>query len=585
MKLRKARIPENKPAKISMLACRDVVCHRRRKRPFGRRGWPRRRSIAVAVSILFLTACEPVPKNDTRTTANAGNKPVHGDTIIDASIGDASNLIPMLAGDASSHAIAGLVMNGLLRYNPKWELEGELAESWEVSEDGKKITFHLRKDVKWHDGRPFTSADVMFGYKTITSPNIPTAYAEDYLQVSKAEAPDDYTFIAYYDKPFAPALGSWASSLPVLPKHLLEGKDITKSELSRHPIGTGPYRFVEWKTQERIILKANPEYFEGKPWIQRYVFRVIPDTATQFLELKAGGIDQMALTPIQYLKQTNTAEFKRNFQKFKFLANGYTYLGYNLQRELFKDIRVRRAIAHAIDKNEIIRGALLGLGKPATGPYKPGVWAHNPNVRKYEYSTEKAKELLKQAGWTDTDGDGILDKDGKKFEFTIVTNQGNSQRKKALEIIQERLKGVGIKVKPRIIEWASFIKEFINKREFDATILGWALSPEPDQYDIWHSSKTGEAEFNFITYKNEEVDRLLEKGRRTFDIEERKKAYYRIQEILAEEQPYCFLYVAEALPVVNERVHGIESYPTGIGYMWPNKWWVPQALQKYAFQE
>ena len=549
------------------------------------------RAIAVAICLLLITACEPAvvtqeeEKSDSKSAATSVDKPVHGDMIVDASIGDASNLIPMLAGDASSHAIAGLIMNGLLRYNPKWELEGELAESWDVSEDGKKITFHLRKDVKWQDGKPFTSADVMFGYKTIISPDIPTAYAEDYKQVAKAEAPDDYTFIVYYDKPFAPALGSWASSLPVLPKHLLEGKDITKSELSRHPIGTGPYKFVEWKTQERIILEANPDYFAGEPWIKRYVFRVIPDTATQFLELKAGGIDQMSLTPIQYLKQTNTKEFNESFQKFKFLANGYTYLGYNLTHELFKDVRVRRALTYAINKKEIIEGALLGLGLPATGPYKPGVWAHNPDVKRYAYSPEMAKRLLGEAGWKDTNGDGILDKDGKKFEFTIVTNQGNNQRKKAAEIIQRRLKDVGVSVKIRILEWASFIKEFINKREFDATILGWALSPEPDQFDIWHSSKTGEAEFNFVTYKNDEVDALLEKGRRTFDIEERKKAYYRIQEILADEQPYTFLYVGEALPVVSARVRGIESYPTGIGYMWPNKWWVPKALQKYSLQK
>ncbi len=557
---------------------------RQRLQPQAQAIWPRRRAVVSAICLLLLTACEPSPIVEKAKEAIDDGKPVRGDMIVEASIGDASNLIPMLAGDASSHAIAGLIMNGLLRYDPKWELEGELAESWDVSEDGRKITFHLRKGVKWHDGQPFTSADVMFGYKTIISPDIPTAYAEDYLQVSKAEAPDDYTFIVYYDKPFAPALGSWASSLPVLPKHLLEGKDITKSGLSRRPVGTGPYKFVEWKTQERIILEANPDYFEGEPWISRYVFRVIPDTATQFLELKAGGIDEMSLTPIQYLKQTDTGEFRKNFHKFKFLANGYTYLGYNLTRPLFKDVRVRRALTHAINKKEIIEGALLGLGRPATGPYKPGVWAYNPGVVKYEYNPEKAKKLLGEAGWKDTDGDGILDKDGKKFEFTIVTNQGNNQRKKAGEIIQRRLQDIGISVKLRILEWASFIKEFINKREFDATILGWALSPEPDQFDIWHSSKTGEAEFNFVTFKNDEVDALLEKGRRTFDINERKKAYFRIQEILAEQQPYTFLYVGEALPVVNARVRGIESYPTGISYRWPNKWWVPQALQKYSLQ-
>ncbi|MDH5542697.1 MAG: peptide-binding protein [Nitrospinota bacterium] len=542
------------------------------------------RILAVALALFLTSACQPKPvgngKSSSQKPAEISTTPEHGGMLVEASIGDASNLIAMLAGDAASHSISGLVNAGLVRYTPSWEIEGELAESFEISNGGKTITFHLRKGVKWHDGHPFTSADVMFGYKTIINENTPTAYSEDYLQVSKAEAPDDHTFIVHYDKPFAPALGSWGS-LTVLPKHLLEGKDITKSELTRKPIGVGPYKFIEWKTQEKIVLEANPEYFEGEPFIKRYVFRIIPDTATQFLELKSNGIDMMGLTPIQYKKQANTSFFNENFQKYSYLANGYVYMGYNLKRKLFQDVRVRRAITHAIDKDEIIEGALLGLGKPAEGPYKPGIWAYNPNVKKLGYDPEKAKSILAEAGWKDTDGDGILDKDGKKFEFTIVTNQGNDQRKKTAEIIQRRLKEVGIAVNIRIIEWASFIKEFINKREFDATILGWSLSPDPDNYDIWHSSKTKEAEFNFISYKNDEVDALLEKGRRSFDQEERKKAYYRIQEILAEEQPYCFLFNSESLPVVSARVKGITAYPTGIGYRWPNLWWIPKSLQRY----
>ncbi len=542
------------------------------------------RGIAVIITLLMVAGCQPSPKSDSSTAPSQTSKtdnhtPEHGGTLVEATIGDASNLIPMLSGDASSHAIAGLIFPGLIRYNPKWEIEGDLAESFEVKNDGKTIVFHLHKNVKWQDGKPFTSADIMFGYKTIIDPKTPTAYSEDYLQVSRAEAPDDHTFIVHYDKPFAPALGSWGS-LTVLPKHLLEGKDITKSELTRRPVGIGPYRFVDWKTQERVKLKAEKGFFEGEPYIRQYIFRVIPDTATQFLELKAGGIDMMSLTPIQYKKQTGTKEFSQNFQKFKYLGNGYTYLGYNLQRKIFQDKRVRQALTYAINKEEIIEGALLGLGKPATGPFKPGTWAHNPNAGRYGYNPEKAKQLLAEAGWKDSDGDGLLDKDGKKFAFTIVTNQGNNQRKKAAEIIQRRLKDIGVTVKLRVIEWASFIKEFINKRAFDATILGWSLSPEPDQYDIWHSSKTGEAEFNFVSYKNDEVDKLLEKGRRTFDQKKRQKAYHRLQEILADEQPYTFLYVPESLPVLTKRIHGVELTPTGIGYRWPNRWWIPKTYQR-----
>lgn len=287
----------------------------------------------------------------------------------------------------------------------------------------------------------------------------------------------------------------------------------------------------------------------------------------------------MTLRPLQYLKQTNSKFFNENYVKYKYLSNGYTYLGYNLKRPMFADKRVRQALTYAIDKNEVIEGVLLGLGQIATGPFKPGTWAHKKDVKKYEYSPQKAKALLADAGWRDTDGDGVLDKDGKLFEFEIIINQGNNLRSKTAEIIQQRLKKVGIVVKVRVIEWSSFINNFINKRDFDACILGWGLGIDPDQYSIWHSSKTGEHEFNFISYKNQEVDDILEKARRTFDKEERKKYYYRFQDILADEQPYTFLYVGEALPVVSKRIRGIEAGPAGISYNF-DKWWTPKLEHK-----
>ena len=509
---------------------------------------------------------------------NSTAAPAYGDTFIEASIGEPSNLLPVLASDSASSDINGLVYNGLIRYNKDLILEGELAESWEISEDNLTITFHLRKGVLWHDGVPFTSADVLFTYNVYIDPKTPTAYAESYKQVAHAEAPDLYTFRVTYDKPYAPALGSWGVS--IMPKHLLEHTEITKSPLSRMPVGTGPFRFVEWKPGETLVLESNPDYFEGQPYIRRVLYRIIPDLSTQFLELQSGGLDFMGLTPIQYQTQTDTLAFKRRFEKYRYLAFGYTYLGYNLNRPLFQDKRVRQAIAHAIDKQEIIDGVLLGLGQVATGPYKPDTWVYNPDVRRYPHDAAKAKALFAEAGWRDSDGDGILDKDGQKFSFTIVTNQGNDLRVKSGEIIQRRLQEVGIEVKLRVIEWASFLKEFINPGNFEATILAWSGSPEPDQYDIWHSSKTGPRELNFIRFKNPEVDELLEKGRRTFDQQERKACYDRFQAILAEEQPYTFLYVSEALPVVARRFRGVEAAPAGIRYNFI-KWYVPEKEQKY----
>jgi peptide/nickel transport system substrate-binding protein len=428
----------------------------------------------------------------------------------------------------------------------------------------------------------FTADDVMFGYKTIIDEKTPSAYKEDYLQVKKAEVLDKYTFKVIYEKPFATALSSWGS-LVILPKHLLEGKDITKVDFGRHPIGNGPFKFSEWLTGQKITLVSNHDYFDGRPYIDQFVYRIIPDQSTMFLELKTGGIDWMGLTPLQYRDQTNTKFFQENYRKFRYPSFVYTYLGFNLKHPWFSDKRVRQALAYAIDKEEIVKAVLFGFGSIATGPYVPNTWPYNPNVKKYEYNPQKAAGLLKEAGWV-KNSKGILEKDGRPFEFTILTSMANTARVKTATIIQWRLAKIGIKVNIREVEWSTFINEFIDKRRFEAVVLGWSIGLDPDQYDIWHSSKTKEKELNFISFSNKEVDELLERGRRTFNIEERKKAYFRIQEILAEEVPYIFLYVPESLSIINSRFQGIVPAPIGISYN-IEKWYVPKRLQKHSLDK
>jgi peptide/nickel transport system substrate-binding protein len=534
--------------------------------------------LCLAFVVVFVGSCHGPSESDTPGVTQA-LQPEYGDTFIEASIGDASTLLPVLASDSSSSGINGLIYNGLIRYDKDLNIVGELAKSWDISDDNLTITFHLRDDVQWHDGVPFSSADVKFNYELYIDPKTPTAYAEAFKQVESVEAPDPLTFIVHYERPYAPALMSW--SMAVHPQHLLEGVDITHSDLARNPVGTGPYRFVEWVGGEKIVLESNPEYFAGQPYLKRVVVRVIPDTTTQFLELRTGNLDFMGLLPLQYDRQTNTPAFKRLYNKYRYLNFGYSYLGYNLRRPLFQDKRVRQALSYAIDKQEIIDGVLLGYGVVATGPYKPDTWVYNPNVKRYPYDPQLAQQLLKEAGWSDHDGDGVLDKNGQPLAFTIVTNQGNDLRAKAGEIIQRRFSEIGVDVKLRVVEWATFLKEFINPGNFDATILGWTGGPEPDQYNIWHSSKTAPGQLNFIGYANSEVDHLLEEGRRVYDQAERKAYYDRFQEILAEEQPYTFLYVAEALPAVSKRFRGVEAAPAGIRYNF-EKWYVPEAEQKYA---
>ncbi len=508
-------------------------------------------------------------------------EPDYGDALVNGTIGEPTILIPMLAGDSASHEVAGMIFNGLVKYDTDLSVIGDLAESWDISKDGLTITFHLRKGVRWTDGADFTAEDVMFGYKTIIDKKTPTAYSEDFLQVKKAEVVDNYTFRVTYEKPFAPALTSWGG-LVILPRHLLEGKDITKTEFGREPVGLGPYRLTKWVPGQELLLDSNHDYFEGRPYIDRFIYRIIPDRATMFLELQTGGVDMMDLTPIQYTKQTENDFFRNNFQKFRYPQFAYTYMGFNLRHPFFKDKRVRQAIAYAIDKSEIVDVVLFGLGSPATGPYVPNTWPYNPNVKEYKYDPDKAKQLLREAGWV-PNSSGILEKDGKPFEFTIRTNMGNTLRMNAATIIQWRLAKVGIKVKIEAIEWSTFVNQFIDKRRFEAVILGWSIGLDPDQYDIWFSGKTKEKEFNFVSYSNPEVDTLLEKGRRTYDISERKKAYYRIQEILADELPYIFLYVPDATPIVHGRFKGIKPSPIGISYNLP-KWYVPKQLQRHHLE-
>lgn len=508
----------------------------------------------------------------------AKEEPSYGDAYVSASIGDARTLVPILASDSASGSIVGMLFNGLIKYDKGIDLVGDLAETWDIKDGGLTIIFHLRRDVKWHDGTPFTASDVRFTCEKLVDPKVPTPYSGDFKKVESLEVIDDYTVKVTYREVFSPGLASWG--MPIMPEHILKKEDLLTTAFSREPVGTGPYKFKRWKSGERIDLVSNHDYFQHRPYVDRYIYRIIPDPATMFLELQTETVDSMGLTPLQYKRQTDTHFFKERFKKFRYPSFGYTYMAYNLKDERFADKDVRKAINYAIDKEEIIEGVLFGLGRVCTGPFVPESWAYNKEVKPLPYDPGKAKILLAGAGWKDSDDDGWLDKNGKIFEFTILTNQGNDLRRLTAEIMQRKLKEVGIKVNIRILEWAVFLKEFVEKRNFEAIILGWGLSRDPDCFDIWHSSKTKPGEFNFINYSNPEVDKLLEKGRSTFDRSERTAAYRRIHQILYDEQPYLFLYVPDALPAVHKRFRGVEAAPIGIGHNFPD-WYVPSTEQRY----
>lgn len=489
--------------------------------------------------------------------------------------------MPILASDSASADICGLVFNGLVKYDRDLSLVGDLAERWEIREGGLEILFHLRQQVRWHDGAPFTARDVEFTYRRLIDPAVPTPYRGDFERIESLEVVDDHSVRVRYKEPFAPALSSWG--MWIMPAHLLAGQDLTTTPFREHPVGTGPYRFHRWIRGDRVELKANPDYFEGRPYVDWSILRVIPDQATIFLEMLVQGVDSAGLTPLQFRRMADRPRFTRSFRTFHYPSFGYTYLGYNLRDPRFQDPRVRQAINLAIDKQQIISGVLLGLGQESTGPFPQESWAYDAGVKPAPFDPARARQLLAEAGWRDTDGDGFLDRGGEAFEFTLLTNQGNLTRELTAQIIQRQLQAVGIRVRIWILEWSTFLHEFIDKHRFEAVLLGWALSRDPDLYDIWHSSKTQPGEFNFIGYSNPKVDDLMLKGRATFDPKERAKIYHEIHRILYAEQPVCFLYVPEALPAVHRRVQGVESSPLGIGYNLIH-WYVPASRQRYDLE-
>jgi len=503
-----------------------------------------------------------------------------GGRIILSTLSDPTNLIPPLATDAFSHELADLLYVSLLKYDKNLQLVPWAASGYEVLDGGKRLRFKLKKNIFWFDGKPLTAEDVYFTYKLMIDPKTPTAYGEDFKLVKECRVLSPYELEVTYPKVYAGSLASWTMS--ILPRHILEKEDLLQTKYSRNPLGAGPYKLVKWESGRNLILKANANYFEGRPYIDEVVYRVIPDMNTMFLELKAGNLDNMNLSPLQYIFQTKGRFWQKNFNKYKYLASSYTYLGYNLRHPLFKNIKLRQAIALALDKEEIVKGVLFGLGEPTIGPYKPGTWAYNTRIKDYPYNPVKAKKILEDLGYKDLDGDGFLERDGKKLEFTILTNQGNDLRLKTAIIIQYRLAQVGIKVHIRTLEWATFINEFIDKGNFETVILAWTIPLDPDLFDVWHSSKAVAGGLNFMGYKSKEVDKLLELGRETLDLSQRKKIYDRVQEILHKEQPYCFLYVPYALPIVHKRIKGIEPAPAGIGYNFI-RWWIPKQYQKVNF--
>ena len=425
------------------------------------------------------------------------------------------------------------------------------------------IIFYLRKNVLFHDGHPFDASDVKFTYDAIMDPKNISPRVSDFEPVKEVKVIDKYTVKVVYKRLYSPALASW--TIGILPEHLLNkkmleeeakrlGRDpksfsIRDSSFNRHPIGCGPFKFKEWKTGQYIVLERFDKYFEGPPNYKEFIMRIIPDPLTQEMEFYAGTIDVYSVQP----HQVDRFKKDKRWQVFSGPSFGYTYIGYNMRREPFKDRRVRVALGMAINVDKIIKYVLHGQGERITGPFVKQTPYYDHSVPPLPYSPEKALKLLEEAGWK-RGKDGWLRKNGKKLQFTLITNSGNDIRRAILAIVQDCWRKIGVDVRTDILEWSVFIQERINKLDFDAVILGWIMGIEPDLYQIWHSSQTHPYELNFVGFKNKEADRLILKIRQEYDKQKQIEYCHKLHRIIAHEQPYTFLFTRKWTVALDKRI-------------------------------
>ncbi len=434
------------------------------------------------------------------------------------------------------------------------------------------IIFNLRKGVKFHDGHEFDAGDIKFTFESIMesrnlSPRIP-----DYEPVKKLEVIDTHKIKVVYKRLYSPAFGTWA--MGILPEHLLhseklraeaevKGEDpeqytMRDADFNRRPVGTGPFRFREWKSDQYVVLDRYDDYWEGAPNYKSYTFRIVPDLLTQEMEFYGGAIDSYGVQPHQVARLKNDP----SYQNFSGLSFGYTYIGYNMRRELFKDKRVRKALGMAIDIDKIIKYVMYDEAEPITGPFVKQTDYYDQTIQPLPYDPEGALELLGQVGWR-KNNEGWLEKDGKRLAFTLITNGGNDLRKSILAIAQDSWKKIGIDVKTDIVEWTVFLGKHVNTGNFDALILGWSMGIDPDLYQIWHSSQTNPQQLNFVGFKNQEADDLIVKVRQEYNYDKQVEYCHELHRIIVDEQPYTFLYVGKWTAVMDKKIVVMERSPTG----------------------
>jgi peptide/nickel transport system substrate-binding protein len=581
------------------------------------------RSWRFIIPFIVIASCGETPEvnvakvNPVLSKEEAG-KPVTGDWLVYHEGSDPEQLNPLTSSDTVSSDITGYIFEALLTRDPRTlEIKPYIAEARpEISQDKLTYTFKIRKDARFQDGRPLTGEDVLFSVKAVKCPFVNAPFLRVYFNsLVDAELLDPYT-IRFRTKEQYFRNESVLGGITLLPRHhydpenLLQhvtvkalaqdpaklpleakqfGENFNKN-YNRNPLGSGPYKFNGWKTGSDLELIRHRDYWgngkEGidQPRLDRLKFRFVNNMDAALNRMKSGSLDYIeALQPVQAVRGTSSTRFNQEFRKYEYYSPTYTYLGWNNEHPIFRDKKVRQAMTYFTDRKLIVKSVLFGLGEVVDSH----IYLFRPEYDKslvgYPYDPPKASALLAEAGWRDTDGDGVLDKiiDGKKTQlrFEIKVNSGNALRKSVALVLLDELKKHGIAASVRELDWTIFLND-VKNHTFDAVVLGWGMpTDEPDAYQVWHSSQAANKGSNAISYKNSRVDEILEIYRREFDAQKRIEMYKEFQQILHEEQPYTFLFVRKQISAVHRRFQDVEIFPGGLR---PIDWWVPARLQKFA---
>jgi len=506
-------------------------------------------------------------------------QPRYGGTLILASPSDPTTLNMGMTISAPPHIATAAVFDSLLRYDRKMTPMPWLASSWTVSPDGTSYTFKLREGVTWHDGKPFTADDVKFNFETLAKHH--TQGPLNFGSIKTIETPDKRTVVIRFGEPFAPFM-SFLGTLQApmaFPKHLYEGTEIERNPWNNKPVGTGAFRFVEWKRGERIVLERNPDYWvPGMPYLDRIVVRILPQDTARIQALATGEITWIPLYFSYPSARSRAPGIELSFEGQEGLGPGVNQLWFNLKHPTLANLSVRRAVAHAIDKQQITQTAFLGFAQPARSVLGSASWAFTPNVPQYPHDTALANDMLDRAGFR-------RGADGTRFTLRLHATSVIETATKQAQLIRDQLAAVGIKVDLVHGDLATINATVYEKKDFDMYIVEGATftGPDPHIIGLYYSSKNIRSAWytNAASYSNAEVDRLFEQAARTVDREARKQLYAMIQDLVLADLPAIPVWEGGRGHLFSAKFAGIPPDPfLGFRYGFEQIWWKEGAAKR-----